>query len=296
LSTLTKVFVVLLAFLSIALTPMIISFTAKTQHWKENYEAALENKKIAETNLRNLIASNAAELASTRDTIRALRADLSDLQQELQDKQNAVAELRAAQIQAASEKSSVEAINRGLLAQLQVAQAAADEYRVQRDDLEKRGIELERRNIDLNDRVNELTAQVAVLVEQKRQFEQQINILRTENEKLASALRRPGAGGAMEAAPGAAMPGVSAETPVAAAAIRGKVLDIEGNRVTISVGSADGVKKGMVFVIHRDGEYVGDVKISHVAPDQSAGRVIQSRLRPSPEDLVTDAVSIASSR
>jgi hypothetical protein len=296
LSTLTKVFVILLVLFSVSFTAMTVSIVARTNSWKENYESAIEQKLVAETNLRNLIASNAAELASARDTIKAQLEDVGDLEQELEKSVQRNDELEANLIQAASEKSTAEAINRALVSQLQVAQTTAEEYRAQRDELEKQSIERERRNIDLNDRVNELTARVAVFIEQKRQFEQQINILRTENEKLAAAMRQPGLGATMEAASSAVLPGVSAQTPVSAMAVRGKILEVDGNRLTISVGSADGVKKGMVFVIHRAGDYVGDLKISHVAPDQSAGHLIQSRLEPSPEDLVTDAVSIASSR
>ena len=55
-------------------------------------------------------------------------------------------------------------MNRGLLAQLQSAEAARSQYQAQRDGLERRNVDLERRSIDLNDRVNELTAAVTVLV------------------------------------------------------------------------------------------------------------------------------------
>jgi hypothetical protein len=139
-----------------------------------------------------------------------------------------------------------------------VAQSTADEYRKQRDELEKRGIELERRNIDLNDRVNELTSRVAVLVEQGRQAEQQLNILKKENEALATATARAGSAGRLESASGIAIPGVSAETPIPRSAVQ-KVLEVAGNVVTISVRASDGVKN-MVFVIHRSRDYVGDLR------------------------------------
>ena len=295
-STLTKVFVILLVLFSVSFSAMTVSVVSRTNSWKQNYESAIEQKLVAETNLRNLIASNAAELASARDTIRSQLGDVGDLERELERSRQRLDELEINLIQGASELSNLESMNRALVSQLQVAQSTAGEYRTQRDELENQGIERERRNIDLNDRVNELTARVAVLAEQKRQFEQQINILRTENERLASAMRQPGLGGTMEAASGAVLSGVSAQTPVSSMAVRGQVLEVDGSRLTISVGSADGVKKGMVFVIHRAGDYVGDLKISHVTPNQSVGRLIQSRLEPSLEDLVTDAVSIASSR
>lgn len=294
-STLTKVFVVLLVVFGIAFSMMTISVVSRTASWKDNAEKAETTARIAETNLRNLIAAHAAQIASLKDTIRADREELGDLQQQVEAATNGIAEQKAELAQSVSEKSSAEAINRGLLSQLQAAQTVGEEFRAQRNSLETRNIDLEQRNNDLNDRVNELTARLAVLTEQQRQYEQQINILKDENEALAAAARRPGSGAVMEAPSGAALAGTTAETPMARTAVRGKVLRIDGNVVTISVGSSDGVKKGMLFVIHRDGQYVGDVKIGVVDPNESAGRLGQYEIEPKVDDQITDAASLGSS-
>lgn len=294
-STLTKVFVVLLVVFSIAFTMLTVSVVSQTPGWKNNFEKAQQSANIAETNLRNLIASHAAEAASLKDTIKEDRQEIGKLQTDLRDARNDLATRRSELAQAASEKSGAEAMNRGLASQLQAAQSVREEYRSQRNDLEQRNINLEQRNNDLNDRVNELSAQLAVLNEQKRQFEQQINILRNENGRLASAARMPGSGAVMESATGVALAGVTAETPIAQTPVRGKVLGISGNIVTISVGSSDGVKTGMLFVIHRDGEYVGDIQIAVVDPNQCAGRLLRSKFAPTANDQVTDAASLSSS-
>lgn len=295
-STLTKVFVILLVVFTIAFSTMTVSVVSQTTHWK-NAVVAFENEaRIIGTNYRSLMASNAAETATLRDTIRAQQELAGSLQQKLGEAQNQIGELKSNLAQASSEKSSAEASIRAMVSQLQVAQSMSNEYRTQRDALESRGIELERRNIDLNERVNELTAQLAVLVEQRRQFEQQIHTLQRENERIASALRDPSAARVMESASGLALEGISAESPVARSAVRGRVLDVSGNMVTISVGSADGVEKGMVFVIHRGGDYVGDLKISVVDPDQSAGVMVRSETPPRESDEVTDAAWLSSRR
>jgi hypothetical protein len=135
-----------------------------------------------------------------------------------------------------------------------------------------------------------------VLVEQKRQYEQQINILSEENDKLARATQRLSIGATLEEPTGAAMTDVTAVTPVAPTAIRGKVVEVSGDIVTISVGSADGVQKDMVFVIHRNGNYVGDLRVSLVDPNQSAGRLVRSNYTPRAGDEVTDANWLGASR
>jgi len=296
LSTVTKVFVVLLVVFSIAFTMMTVAIAARTPRWREVASAYEEHAKVADANLRQLIASNAAELASVRDTIKAQMDRVAKLESEAQKLRNDLAQANAKLEQVTAEKSSAEAISRGLLAQLEVSEAQRAEYRKQRTELENSNVELTRRNIDLNERVNEQTAQLAVLLAEKRQFEQQINILRSENERLAQAARQVSGGMVAEDVSGAAMAGVEALTPVAATPVRGKVLEVAGNLVTISVGSADGVKSDMVFVIHRDGQYVADVKISVVDPNQAAGRVVQKSSDPQPGDQVTDALTLATRR
>ena len=90
---------------------------------------------------------------------------------------------------------------------------------------------------------------------------------------------------------GAAMPNVKALSPDGPAAIRGSVVEVRDNLVTISNGSADGVKKDMVFVVSRNDQYVGDLRISHTEPNRAAGRMVQSRVTPMTGDQVMDAMA-----
>jgi hypothetical protein len=100
----------------------------------------------------------------------------------------------------------------------------------------------------------------------------------------------------MENPSGVAMPNIKALTPVSPTPIRGKVLDVTGDSVSISVGSADSVAKDMVFVVHRNGEYVADVKIVNVEPNRAAGRITKKTSVPQPGDQITDALSLSSTR
>ena len=295
-STLTKVFVVLLVVFSIFFTVMTVATVARTTNWREVATSYEEHARIADAKLRGLIASNAAELASLRDSLKTQLDRVAELEGQVQQGSSQAAEFEAQLKQAAAEKSSAEAISRGLLAQLQVAEAERAEYRRQRDTLEDGNVDLTRRNIDLNERVNEQIAQIAVLLAEKRQFEQQINILRTENEQLALSARVPSAAAGMEEPHGVAMHGVQAVTPVSATPVRGRVLETSGDLATLSVGSADGVQKGMIFVVHREGTYVADIKISVVDPDQCAGRIVQQQSAPQPGDQVIDASGLGGER
>ncbi len=295
-STLTKVFIVLLVVFSIAFTTMTISVVSQTANWRDTAKQFQEHAQIADTNLRHMIASSAASLAAAKESVADHLDRINQLESQTQTSRNEVAQLRAELARAASEKSSAEAMNRGLLAQLETAEAARAEYERQRNDLETRNIGLERRNVDLNDRVNELTAQVSVMLQQQRQFQQQINILRETNERLS---RRSGQSSwrvALEDPRGAGLPNINALTPVTTSAIRGRVLEVDGNLVTLSVGSADGVQKNMVFVVYRGTQYRGDVKVTLVEPNQSAGRTTTSHKAVEPGDEATDSIGLGISR
>ncbi|MDO8629275.1 MAG: hypothetical protein Q7R41_02180, partial [Phycisphaerales bacterium] len=234
-STLTKVFTVLLVVLSIVFTVMTISVVAQTANWRDTALKYEENARIADTNLRSMIAASAAELATARDTVKAHLGKIGELETQMQANSAELARLRSDLAKVEAEKSSAEAMNRGLLTQVEAARSGETEYRKQLAGIEKRNIELERRNIDLNDRVNEQTAQIDVLVEQKRQYEQQLNILKEEAEKGPRQASRTGAGAALESPAGAAMPNVTALTPGGPTAIRGNILEVSDNLLTISV-------------------------------------------------------------
>lgn len=292
-SALTKIFIVLLVLFSIAFTSMTVSIVAQSTNWKDTALKFQEQARISETNLRHEIAASAAQLASALDEARSNIEEIGRLEAEVEKARQNAAGSQAQLAKAESEKSSAEAMNRGLLAQLQLVQATSDEYREQRTNLERSAIDVQRRNSDLNERVNELTEQVDVFIEQRRHFEQQINILRTENDRMAA-----GRSGSLtfEDPAGAALPNVTALAPVATRAIRGHVTDVGGNLVTASVGSADGVKMGMIFVIHRGDEYVGDLTVTVVDPNQCAGRLTLSASAPRVGDEIADQASLSASR
>jgi len=295
LSTLTKVFTVVLVVFSIAFTTMTISIVAQSTDWRDTALKYEEHARVADTNLRNLIAASAAEIATARDSIKGNLEKIGELEGQVQTVNAEAAKIRSDMAKIESEKSSADAMNRGLLAQLQIAESARAEYRKHRDDVEKRSIELERRNIDLNDRVNELTDRISVLTEQKRQYEQQINILRGENQKISRATGRPTI--EMEQPASTSVANVKPLTPMGTKAISGKVTEVEGNLVTISVGSDDGVQKDMEFMVHRSGQYVGKLQVQLVNPNQAAGRMLGlSALAPSRGDEVTDSGAMGAPR
>ncbi len=290
-STLTKIFTVLMVIFSIAFTMATIGFVGKTVPWKELAEGYRQEQMTMETHLRNAMADHVAEKAYWRAEKQSLNDQFADLNAELQRQAAELASLKDEATRLRAEKSSAEALSSQLASQLKVAQEGWFEQRDQRASVEERNMELERRNLDLSERVSAQSARIVVLVQQQQQLEQQLNIMQEEMSKLARG-GRVGVGPTDEGR----MEGVSQATPTTVAPIRGRIVEIDGNLATISVGSSDGVREGMVFVIYRGSEYIGDVEITDVEPNLAAGRVVGMRAQPQSGDRVADEPALGLAR
>ena len=288
-STLTKIFIVLMVIFSIAFSMMAVSFVGDKTDWRSLAKGYKAQQQIAETNMKTAAAAHAAEKTIWLDAKNALDDRVAALEARVVDQQAEIAELRDELARERAEKSGSDALAQRLASELQIAQNGWLEQRKQREEIDNRNMELERRNLDLNERVNEQTAQIVVLVQEQRQLEQQINILKEENTKLA----RAGAVPATQLEETAV--GLDRVSPVASSTgspVRGSIVEVQGKILTISVGSSDGVQEGMVFVIHRGSQYVGDLEVTDVEPNLSAGRLVRSQTTPLPNDQVADEASL----
>lgn len=297
-SAVTKVLIVVLAVLCIAFTMTAISFVARSDNWKGVAQEYLNEAQVAAAHQRNQMAAHAAGLASARDSMRNLRERVNQVEADLQESVDQIAQQDGDIAQLKSERRQADALAQRLTNELGIAQAGRGAVESQRKQLESRNIDLERRNVDLNERVNELTTQVTVQVQQQRQQAQQISILRSENRKLAQQVGMPVVrpSGTIS---GAGMQGVNPMAGVPAVRISGYVKAVDGEYVTVSVGSADQVRKGAIFVIFRGGsQYIADIEITDVEPNLSAGRVLRSAqgVSPGQGDQVLDEHSVVSPR
>jgi hypothetical protein len=287
LSTLTKIFVVLLVVFSIAFTMSTISFVAQSSNWRELAESYRMEAQTTDAHLRNVLASSAAEIASNRDAINAHIARYQTLEAEHQDALQEVGELQAELAAARAEVSSLQATAGLLAGELKVGQAGWTEQRRQHAELKQRNVELEKRNLDLSQRVNELTSQLVVVQRDQRHLKEQIYLLEEQNRALGQYRERLEAGD-LTALAEAGEERVTPLTPLSGSPIRGRLTDVSGDLATISVGSADGVTEGMLFVIYRGLDYIGDLRVEMVEPSQAAGKIVRSRGAPRVGDRVAD--------
>lgn len=277
-SVLTKVFVVLLTVFSIALSMLVVAAFSQQEHWKESSEqyraSALAEQARARTLSQHLDIETQRALSRHQDDTREIKqlndarlgdqATIDEQARRLTDAEN---QLTVEQGQA----TSLGEENKLLLATVNRAEEFSSK-------LARRNSELERRNIDLNDRVKELTSEMAMAASQVRALKQQI-VAMGEGAGPVTVSQMPGGPMVVEAfMPTASVP----RMPATGLEIRGQVVSVEGNLVSISVGSADGVAPRMVFLIYRRSRgsskpvYLGSLRVERVEANECVGRLEQA--------------------
>ena len=123
--------------------------------------------------------------------------------------------------------------------------------------------------------ISDLTNKLEVTERERRFATEQLEEMRNQTAKLSAAVQEMGRNPREILA--SIAPGAAAVSP--APCINGVVRDVRTIAglpyATISVGSADGVAKGMVFnVVDRAGAFLGKVTIDTVELNESTGRVI----------------------
>jgi hypothetical protein len=108
---------------------------------------------------------------------------------------------------------------------------------------------------------------------------------KTELENQAS---QPG-GGTKPATPGPVtqIPGQARPAAIMTASeIQGLIMEVDQSLVTLSVGTADGVSKGMVFHVTRGDQFLCDILVTDVDVNKCAGVLEMVQQRPKAGDTV----------
>lgn len=297
-SILTRVLVTLLAFLSVALSMIVVSAFAQQQNWKASAEDWQQAAMTAQNQSRTVSMNAALDKARSLDRQTQDAQRIEDLKTELASAQAIVAELE----RAVADSQSKLTVEQGQVTSageaLKLVQTDLNREREFTAKMSRRNSELERANIDLTDRVKELTTNVEMARAQVRALQQQIASMDAgRGQGLTPAMQSPSAAVSVEAG----VPSVLAPSVAAMAApIRGEIKSIKGDLASISVGSADGVAHGMTFLIYRRGggegtrpTYLGTLRVTRVEANEAAGQIEHSEGEIRVGDLARDEASFA---
>jgi hypothetical protein len=268
LNTLTKLFVVLLVITSILTAAAAVVFVSRVQPMQTLLEA---QKATADTMRANVNAANTAleketalytEGQMSLENLRKADADqIRTLQSQRESDQTTIAQLQA---EKAGRDSTVNTLTSGV----SEATATMNKLMEQVTNLRASNDTLVKRNEDYSRRNSELNADVESLNSREGAAEEQLATAKENQQKLAAWVKDHSGNPdsitneSNPYGPGApAISGVVREKSV----INGKMW------VTINVGSADGVAKGMKFYVLNGGQFLGIVTVDTVDSNDAIG-------------------------
>ncbi|MHC4289474.1 MAG: hypothetical protein ACYSSK_05390 [Planctomycetota bacterium] len=266
-SILTKILAVLLSVFSLLMAGMFVVFVGNANNYKDwhgeqlSINTVLQGELTTKTEQFNIQVKKIAELEDKlQRELQGLEADKNQLTVDLRKSE------RLAQ-KAQADADSWKGVMTGFEQSVRNLQASLNQTQQQLDLARTQGIksqkELNQMTADLYEKIvqlQSLEAERRRLLEQKKELEGRVATSGLSAREITpvTPLRQTAAPAAATVAP-------------AGMDINGLVLEVEQNLITLSVGSADGVKEKMVFHITRGDRFMCDVVISHVDIDRCAG-------------------------
>jgi predicted nucleic acid-binding Zn-ribbon protein len=262
-STLTKILIVLLALLSVYLCSSVVIYVMTATNYKQAYESLqTEHSALVEKNSMNeqqVIekTKQIADLSNKLDSqIASLKSDKAKIEQELasvtREKKDLDEKVQTLATAALGFKEEVGNMQTNLTqTRNELEQARAESIKLNKN-LDEITQNLDEKKAQLEAADNEKKR----LLEEKSKLENQLAGKPSTFEPVTSTENGP------------AVKAVEVGNPVA---IQGKVTNLQGNVATISVGSADGVEKGMVFHVTQNDNFICDIKVTDVDTEVAAG-------------------------
>jgi myosin heavy subunit len=164
----------------------------------------------------------------------------------------------------------------------QSVSAMLDSLKLTQDQLEK----ARSQNIKDQKDLNQITADLYEKIVELQRLEAERRRLLEQKTGLEKQLSQGSNGSAPAAVTQVADMAKPAATPVSAN-IKGLITEIDQSLVTVSVGSADGVGKGMVLHVTRGSDFLCDIAITDVDINKSAGVLEMVQQQPKIGDVVS---------
>ena len=265
-SILTKILAVLLSVFSLLLAGMFVVFVGNADNYKKMYE----DQKLLSTTLQ-------ADLTTKDEQYNIQVKKCATLEQQLQrelqsleaDKNQYASDLRKAERLAQKSQADADSwkgVMTGFEQSVRNLQASLSQTQAQLDLARSNGIKDQKE-------LNQITADLYEKIVQLQSLEAERRRLLEQKKELES---RVASGGsyATEVIPVTLQQNRTASPATTAPAgtdVKGLVVEVQQNLITLSVGSADGVKENMVFHITRAESFLCDVIITNVDINQCAG-------------------------
>lgn len=266
-SILTKILVVLLSVFSILLCGMIVTFVGNTNNYKEQFEQQKQLTNVIQADLASKDELYNAQVQKIAELQKKYDADLLAAEGE---RNKLASDLRQAQRlaqQYQAQSDSWKGVLAGFEQSVRNLQASLSQTQEQLDQARAQGIKDQKELNEITAAFYEKDVQLKSMEAERRRLLEQ----KTELEKQVASGGRQSVAAAVTPVTPLNRTAMPAPTSPSGLNVKGLVSAVDRNMVTLSVGSADGVKENMVLHITRGDRFLCDVVVTNVDINQSAG-------------------------
>ena len=255
----------MLSVFSLLLAGMVVTFVGNTNNYKQGYEETKNLNTVLQAELTTKDEQYNVQVNKCIELEKQLQQELQNIEA---DKNQMASDLRKAErmaLQYQSQADSWKGVMTGFEQSVRNLQASLSQTQAQLDLARSQGVkdqkELNQITADLYEKIvqlQSLEAERRRLLEQKKELESRMTTDRSPAREIipVTPLNRT-------ASPATIAP--------AGTDVKGLVVEIQQNLITLSVGSADGVKEKMVFHITRGDRFLCDVIVTNVDINRCAG-------------------------
>lgn len=277
-SAFTKILTVILSLASIFLCGVIIAYVASTNNINEKYEKLQSDYRTLQSS-KNVAVARANEIRTESETeIRNLKENLARLEDE---KSQAMIELTDARNTAVKWQDRVNSWAGVVNSFEQTVSEMEKSLRLTREMLNDE----QSKNIKISGQLNEMAASLDEHIVMLSSLRAENRRLLEQKAAIEKKLEEPAPVHTVTQVRDRAMPSFE---PTAYVQLTGLVTEVGENIVAISLGSSDGVKKGMKFHITRGTTFVCDIEITDVDVDVAAGVITLKRQSPRVGDTASN--------
>ena len=273
---LTKICVVVLVVVAVFISAAVITHANVSDGWKQKYEAMAAAKEAADVMAANEMISAAARQAKVTDLQSLLVSEKASAQDEIAKLKIEVADLKSSKAALEGNNQAFATQMAGLNSRLQMAQAISKDMQEALGTAQKELASNQEKLVDLEAKNGSKDADIMRYEAQVKVLRADISNLKELNEKLEATIAQ---GGVAKGNPANAQ-------PAAPANIKGQVTTVKGDLLSINIGSAKGVREGMLLVIYRNDKFVGYLRIDEVEIDQAVGVIVEKKFDPQKGDGV----------
>jgi len=269
---LTKIFIVLVTLLAVAMVPLVATYTTNENSYRAKYRAANDQQRVALIRAGDAETALFAQRVQMQNEIDARDATIGSLRSDHATTRASLESFRAQIGRLESQLSQSNANLQALSSSSEVNSKLKERFVVENYTLRENIIDAERMIMEMEDLLEDtrLEAQGALRAERKAQeerhdLEEQLDAMRSRLIAYISKFGELETVATIDT--GLAPDRTLASTVLTVSRANDDVL------VEINAGSRDGVQKGWIMTVGQDGTFLGRLQVEQVDINRSIGRV-----------------------